>query len=252
MSTQNQPSGSSTKVKTKETTASSKLVTQRGSRVNLSNYTENRKYGALQTMWCLFEPQRVVKNGSSVSSLEGKSDCETAQTRRIKQLDLMRVDRNPADRPAAGSLIIQAMNQLWLLQTARWTNRLKYGTNLKWVLIPTWCRPGCFVRSLVVDVSLSPTSTCACVEYFGRALETLVKKVTVHCIHGKMKNKRNKIFADFRALKKSVCTKPQQWINKRFVCISYESCVHPLCCSGGVSVSVDTGAVASCFPTFLS
>uniref|UniRef100_A0A7N9B0K6 ATP-dependent RNA helicase n=1 Tax=Mastacembelus armatus TaxID=205130 RepID=A0A7N9B0K6_9TELE len=44
-------------------------------------------------------------------------------------------------------------------------------------------------------------STCACVEYYGRALETLVKKVTVHCIHGKMKNKRNKIFADFRALK---------------------------------------------------
>uniref|UniRef100_A0A7N8X9C0 ATP-dependent RNA helicase n=1 Tax=Mastacembelus armatus TaxID=205130 RepID=A0A7N8X9C0_9TELE len=51
-------------------------------------------------------------------------------------------------------------------------------------------------------------STCACVEYYGRALETLVKKVTVHCIHGKMKNKRNKIFADFRALKSGilVCT----------------------------------------------
>uniref|UniRef100_A0A665U8U8 ATP-dependent RNA helicase n=1 Tax=Echeneis naucrates TaxID=173247 RepID=A0A665U8U8_ECHNA len=44
-------------------------------------------------------------------------------------------------------------------------------------------------------------STCACVEYYGRALETLVKKVTVCCIHGKMKNKRNKIFADFRSLK---------------------------------------------------
>lgn len=46
-------------------------------------------------------------------------------------------------------------------------------------------------------------STCACVEYYGRALETLIKKVSVHCIHGKMKNKRNKIFADFRALKRS-------------------------------------------------
>ncbi|XP_061656182.1 ATP-dependent RNA helicase DDX55 isoform X3 [Phyllopteryx taeniolatus] len=44
-------------------------------------------------------------------------------------------------------------------------------------------------------------STCACVEYFGRALETLVKRVPVHCIHGKMKHKRNKIFADFRAVK---------------------------------------------------
>uniref|UniRef100_A0A665U9M9 ATP-dependent RNA helicase n=1 Tax=Echeneis naucrates TaxID=173247 RepID=A0A665U9M9_ECHNA len=51
-------------------------------------------------------------------------------------------------------------------------------------------------------------STCACVEYYGRALETLVKKVTVCCIHGKMKNKRNKIFADFRSLKSGilVCT----------------------------------------------
>ncbi|XP_019711996.1 ATP-dependent RNA helicase DDX55 isoform X4 [Hippocampus comes] len=51
-------------------------------------------------------------------------------------------------------------------------------------------------------------STCACVEYFGRALEILVKKVRVHCIHGKMKHKRNKIFADFRALKSGIlaCT----------------------------------------------
>ncbi|XP_077479345.1 ATP-dependent RNA helicase DDX55 [Stigmatopora argus] len=51
-------------------------------------------------------------------------------------------------------------------------------------------------------------STCACVDYFGRALETLVKKVPVLCIHGKMKNKRNKIFDDFRALKSGilVCT----------------------------------------------
>ncbi|XP_077353259.1 ATP-dependent RNA helicase DDX55 [Festucalex cinctus] len=51
-------------------------------------------------------------------------------------------------------------------------------------------------------------STCACVEYFGRALETLVRKVPVHCIHGKMKRKRNQIFADFRALKSGVlvCT----------------------------------------------
>ncbi|KAM3874235.1 ATP-dependent RNA helicase DDX55 [Diretmus argenteus] len=51
-------------------------------------------------------------------------------------------------------------------------------------------------------------STCACVEYFGRALEALVKGVAIHCIHGKMKHKRNKIFADFRALKSGilVCT----------------------------------------------
>lgn len=51
-------------------------------------------------------------------------------------------------------------------------------------------------------------STCACVEYYGRVLEMLVKKVTIHCIHGKMKHKRNSIFADFRKLKSGilVCT----------------------------------------------
>uniref|UniRef100_A0A4W4FDC7 ATP-dependent RNA helicase n=1 Tax=Electrophorus electricus TaxID=8005 RepID=A0A4W4FDC7_ELEEL len=46
-------------------------------------------------------------------------------------------------------------------------------------------------------------STCACVEYFGKALEVLIKNVTVHCIHGKMKDKRNKIFSQFRELKSS-------------------------------------------------
>uniref|UniRef100_A0A8C2ZU77 ATP-dependent RNA helicase n=1 Tax=Cyclopterus lumpus TaxID=8103 RepID=A0A8C2ZU77_CYCLU len=58
-----------------------------------------------------------------------------------------------------------------------------------------------FLRQHKLEKHLIFFSTCACVEYYGRALETLVKKVTVHCIHGKMKHKRNKIFADFRALK---------------------------------------------------
>lgn len=51
-------------------------------------------------------------------------------------------------------------------------------------------------------------STCASVEYYGRALQLLVKNVSIHCIHGKMKNRRNKIFAEFRALKSGilVCT----------------------------------------------
>lgn len=65
-----------------------------------------------------------------------------------------------------------------------------------------------FLRQHKQEKHLVFFSTCACVEYYGRALETLVKKVAVHCIHGKMKNKRNKIFADFRALKSGilVCT----------------------------------------------
>ncbi|XP_054613515.1 ATP-dependent RNA helicase DDX55 isoform X1 [Dunckerocampus dactyliophorus] len=65
-----------------------------------------------------------------------------------------------------------------------------------------------FLRQHKHEKQLVFFSTCACVEYYGRALETLVKKVPVHCIHGKMKHKRNKIFADFRALKSGilVCT----------------------------------------------
>uniref|UniRef100_A0AAQ6AMI6 ATP-dependent RNA helicase n=1 Tax=Amphiprion ocellaris TaxID=80972 RepID=A0AAQ6AMI6_AMPOC len=58
-----------------------------------------------------------------------------------------------------------------------------------------------FLRQHKHEKHLVFFSTCACVEYYGRALEVLVKKVTVHCIHGKMKNKRNSIFADFRTLK---------------------------------------------------
>uniref|UniRef100_A0A3Q3K067 ATP-dependent RNA helicase n=1 Tax=Monopterus albus TaxID=43700 RepID=A0A3Q3K067_MONAL len=58
-----------------------------------------------------------------------------------------------------------------------------------------------FLRQHKHEKHLVFFSTCACVEYYGRALETLVKKVTVRCIHGKMKHKRNKIFADFRTLK---------------------------------------------------
>ncbi|XP_075885693.1 ATP-dependent RNA helicase DDX55 [Nelusetta ayraudi] len=65
-----------------------------------------------------------------------------------------------------------------------------------------------FLRQHKHEKQLVFFSTCACVEYFGRALESLIKKVTVHLIHGKMKHKRNKIFADFRAVKSGilVCT----------------------------------------------
>lgn len=65
-----------------------------------------------------------------------------------------------------------------------------------------------FLRQHKHEKQLVFFSTCACVEYFGKALEILIKGVTVHCIHGKMKEKRNKIFADFRELKSGilVCT----------------------------------------------
>uniref|UniRef100_A0A674NNI4 ATP-dependent RNA helicase n=1 Tax=Takifugu rubripes TaxID=31033 RepID=A0A674NNI4_TAKRU len=46
-----------------------------------------------------------------------------------------------------------------------------------------------FLRQHKHEKNLVFFSTCACVEYFGRALETLIKKATVCCIHGKMKDK---------------------------------------------------------------
>ncbi|XP_046873802.1 ATP-dependent RNA helicase DDX55 [Hypomesus transpacificus] len=65
-----------------------------------------------------------------------------------------------------------------------------------------------FLRQHKHEKQLVFVSTCACVEYFGRALEALIKNVTIYCIHGKMKHKRNKIFADFRTMKSGivVCT----------------------------------------------
>lgn len=53
------------------------------------------------------------------------------------------------------------------------------------------------------DHALCPSrSTCACVEYYGKALEALVKGTEVMCIHGKMKHKRDKIFTGFRGLQR--------------------------------------------------
>ncbi|XP_063067455.1 ATP-dependent RNA helicase DDX55 [Engraulis encrasicolus] len=67
-----------------------------------------------------------------------------------------------------------------------------------------------FLRQHKHEKQLVFFSTCACVEYFGAALEVMVKKVPVLCIHGKMdkKDKRSKIFSEFRQLKSGilVCT----------------------------------------------
>lgn len=60
-----------------------------------------------------------------------------------------------------------------------------------------------FLRQHKHEKHLVFFSTCACVEFYARALEMLIKKAAVRCIHGKMKNKRNSIFADFRSLKRS-------------------------------------------------
>ncbi|XP_051887853.1 ATP-dependent RNA helicase DDX55 [Pristis pectinata] len=51
-------------------------------------------------------------------------------------------------------------------------------------------------------------STCACVDYYGNALDKVVKNVRIMCIHGKMKHKRQNIFTEFRQLESGilVCT----------------------------------------------
>ncbi|XP_029475841.1 ATP-dependent RNA helicase DDX55 isoform X2 [Rhinatrema bivittatum] len=65
-----------------------------------------------------------------------------------------------------------------------------------------------FLRRRKPEKHLVFFSTCACVEYYGKALGTLVKNVKILCIHGKMKHKRNKIFTEFRKLPSGilVCT----------------------------------------------
>ncbi|XP_034938173.1 probable ATP-dependent RNA helicase DDX55 homolog [Chelonus insularis] len=51
-------------------------------------------------------------------------------------------------------------------------------------------------------------STCACVDYFNSVITTIFSKENVFALHGKMKNKRNKIFEDFRKINSGilVCT----------------------------------------------
>ncbi|XP_061173659.1 ATP-dependent RNA helicase DDX55-like [Saccostrea echinata] len=47
-------------------------------------------------------------------------------------------------------------------------------------------------------------STCAGVDYFSKVLQILLKNTQVLCLHGKMKNKRNKVFAKFRNLESGI------------------------------------------------
>ncbi|XP_078048921.1 putative ATP-dependent RNA helicase DDX55 homolog isoform X2 [Augochlora pura] len=51
-------------------------------------------------------------------------------------------------------------------------------------------------------------STCACVDYFSHAIQEMLPSVQVLAIHGKMKNKRYKIFNEFRRIESGVliCT----------------------------------------------
>jgi len=51
-------------------------------------------------------------------------------------------------------------------------------------------------------------STCACVDYFSKLLDELLKNVTILSIHGKMKKKRHRIFDEFKKLSSGilVCT----------------------------------------------
>ncbi|KAL5006701.1 hypothetical protein ScPMuIL_015507 [Solemya velum] len=65
-----------------------------------------------------------------------------------------------------------------------------------------------FLRQHKTEKVLIFFSTCACVDYFSLVLQFFIKKSPVLCIHGKMKQKRNKIFSKFRDLEHGtlVCT----------------------------------------------
>ncbi|KAK7089702.1 ATP-dependent RNA helicase DDX55-like isoform X2 [Littorina saxatilis] len=65
-----------------------------------------------------------------------------------------------------------------------------------------------FLKSHGKEKILLFFSTCACVDYFSKCLQEIVKQMQVLSIHSKMKQKRNKIFAKFRSMPSGllVCT----------------------------------------------
>jgi len=65
-----------------------------------------------------------------------------------------------------------------------------------------------FLKSKPSDKIMLFAATCACVDYFSVLLNHFLPKVEVFSIHGKMKNKRHKIFNKFRKCTKGIliCT----------------------------------------------
>lgn len=65
-----------------------------------------------------------------------------------------------------------------------------------------------FLKARKTSKNMVFFSTCACVNYFSKALERLLSNVTVLSIHGKMRSKRHKVFDSFRKLTSGVlvCT----------------------------------------------
>lgn len=51
-------------------------------------------------------------------------------------------------------------------------------------------------------------STCACVDYFNYVIQAMLPSIKIFAIHGKMKNKRYKVFNEFRLVKNGIliCT----------------------------------------------
>lgn len=65
-----------------------------------------------------------------------------------------------------------------------------------------------FLKARKTNKNMVFFSTCACVNYFSKALERFLTNVRVLSIHGKMKSKRHKVFDSFRQLSSGIllCT----------------------------------------------
>jgi len=65
-----------------------------------------------------------------------------------------------------------------------------------------------FLKSKSGEKLMLFAATCACVDYFSILLKLLIPKAKIFSIHGKMKNKRHKIFNKFRSSDQGVliCT----------------------------------------------
>ncbi|RMX41158.1 hypothetical protein pdam_00013982 [Pocillopora damicornis] len=103
---------------------------------------------------------------------------------------------------------VEALVRAGLRNPVRVTVREKYSKSKICESQGKFSRLVSFLKARKTCKNMVFFSTCACVNYFSKALERFLSNVKVLSIHGKMKSKRHKVFDSFRKLKSGVliCT----------------------------------------------
>ncbi|PFX23889.1 ATP-dependent RNA helicase DDX55 [Stylophora pistillata] len=103
---------------------------------------------------------------------------------------------------------VEALVRAGLRNPVRVTVREKYSNSKTCESQVKFSRLVSFLKARKTCKNMVFFSTCACVNYFSKALERFLSNVKVLSIHGKMKSKRHKVFDSFRKLKSGVliCT----------------------------------------------